>query len=93
MHWPVVKPELVEFMRTKQKALTGGLGALEADAHKREVPVIPHETVVFFFKVFIRQLQLKLLEIGTAIGFSASLMTAYLAPRDTTTIGRYDVDD
>lgn len=92
MHRPVVKPELVEFMRTKQKALTGGLGALEADAHKREVPVIPHETVVFL-QFLLGQLQPKeILEIGTAIGFSASLMTACLAPGGhVTTIDRYDV--
>lgn len=92
MHRPVVKPELVDFMREKQKALAGGLGALEADAHQRGVPVIPHETVVFL-QFLLGQLRPKeILEIGTAIGFSASLMTEYLVEDGhVTTIDRYDV--
>ena len=46
MHRPVVKEELLDFMRTQQK-LPGELGKLEEEAHVAEVPVIPHETVVF----------------------------------------------
>lgn len=92
MHRPVVKPELVEFMREKQKALTGGVGALEGDAHKRGVPVIPHETVVFLQFLLGQLCPKEVLEIGTAIGFSASLMTAYLAEDGhVTTIDRYEV--
>ena len=34
MHRPVVKPELVEYMRTKQKKLPGELGAVEAEANE-----------------------------------------------------------
>ena len=47
MHRPVVKPELVEYMRTKQKKLPGELGEVEAEANEAGVPIIPHETVVF----------------------------------------------
>ena len=47
MHRPVVKEELLDFMRTQQKKLPGELGKLEEEAHVAEVPVIPHETVVF----------------------------------------------
>ena len=47
MHRPVVKPELVEYMRTKQKKLPRELGAVEAEANEAGVPIIPHETVVF----------------------------------------------
>ncbi len=47
MHRPVVKPELVAFMREKQKQLPGELGEIEQAAHEKEVPIIPHETVVF----------------------------------------------
>ena len=34
MYRPVVKPELVEYMRTKQKKLPGELGAVEAEANE-----------------------------------------------------------
>ena len=34
MHRPVVKPELVEYMRTKQKKLPGELGEVEAEANE-----------------------------------------------------------
>ncbi len=92
MHRPVVKPELVEYMRTKQRQLTGGLGEVEADAHKRGVPVIPHETVVFM-QFLLGQLRPKqVLEIGAAIGFSSSLMAETIgADGHVTTIDRYDV--
>lgn len=74
MHRPVVKPELVAFMREKQKQLPGELGEIEQAAHEKEVPIIPHETVVFL-QFLLGQLQPKeILEIGTAIGFSSSLM-------------------
>ncbi|MGC3549466.1 O-methyltransferase, partial [Enterococcus faecium] len=46
-HRPVVKEELLDFMRTQQKKLPGELGKLEEEAHEAEVPVIPHETDVF----------------------------------------------
>ena len=42
MHRPVVKEELVDFMRTKQKKLEGELGLIEEEAHLAEVPIIPH---------------------------------------------------
>lgn len=92
MHRPVVKPELVEFMRNKQKALPGALGALEEEAHEKGVPVIPHETVVFLQFLLGQMRPKEILEIGTAIGFSASLMTTCLADGGhVTTIDRYDV--
>jgi predicted O-methyltransferase YrrM len=92
MHRPVVKPELVEYMRNNQKQLTGELGKIEEEAHLAEVPVIPHETAVFL-KFFLQQIKAKkILEIGTAIGFSSSLMALNI-PEDghVTTIDRYDV--
>ena len=92
MHRPVVKEELVDFMRTKQKKLEGELGLIEEEAHLAEVPIIPHETVVFM-QFLLGQLQpKKILEIGAAIGFSSSLM-AQTIEKDghVTTIDRFDV--
>ena len=92
MHRPVVKPELVEYMRTKQKKLPGELGAVEAEANEAGVPIIPHETVVFL-QFLLGQLKPKnILEIGAAIGFSSSLMAQFVGEDGhVTTIDRFDV--
>lgn len=92
MHRPVVKKELLEFMRTEQKQIPGELGKIEEEAHKEGVPIIPHETVVFM-QFLLGQLKPKeILEIGTAIGFSSSLMAQYVGDDGhVTTIDRFDV--
>ena len=92
MHRPVVKEELLDFMRTQQKKLPGELGKLEEEAHVAEVPVIPHETVVFL-KFLLGQLQPeRILEIGAAIGFSSSVMATTIGENaHVMTIDRFDV--
>ena len=92
MHRPVVKEELLDFMRTQQKKLPGELGKFEAGAHVAEVPVIPHETVVFL-KFLLGQIQPeRILEIGAAIGFSSSVMATTIGENaHVTTIDRFDV--
>ncbi|HFP8576722.1 TPA: O-methyltransferase [Enterococcus faecium] len=92
MHRPVVKEELLDFMRTQKKKLPGELGKLEEEAHVAEVPVIPHETVVFL-KFLLGQLQPeRILEIGAAIGFSSSVMATTIGENaHVTTIDRFDV--
>ncbi|HAP9621503.1 TPA: O-methyltransferase [Enterococcus faecium] len=92
MHRPVVKEELLDFMRTQQKKLPGELGKLEEEAHVAEIPVIPHETVVFL-KFLLGQLQPeRILEIGAAIGFSSSVMATTIGENaHVTTIDRFDV--
>lgn len=78
MYRPVVKPELVEFLRNEQKQLSGELGQIEKEANENEVPIIPHETVVFM-QFLLGQIRPKqVLEIGTALGFSSSLMAQYV---------------
>lgn len=90
MHRPVVMPELVEFMRTAQQKFPGVLGEIEAYANDLGIPVIPHETAKFidFFCATVEPKDI--LEIGTAIGFSASLMAQHLQiDGHLTTIDRY----
>ncbi|HFI0463569.1 TPA: O-methyltransferase [Streptococcus suis] len=90
MHRPVVMQELVDYMRKAQQGFEGGLGQIEAYANERGIPVIPHETAKFI-DFFCATVQPKdILEIGTAIGFSASLMAQHLATDGhLTTIDRY----
>ncbi|MGX6961832.1 O-methyltransferase [Vagococcus xieshaowenii] len=92
MHRPVVKQEIVDFMRTRQKQLTGPLREIQRVANENDVPIIPHETVVFL-QFLLKQLKPKeILEIGAAIGFSSSLMSEYVAEDGhVTTIDRFDV--
>lgn len=92
MDRPVVNKDVLEFIRKKQKPLTGKLGEIERGANERGVPIIPHETVVFL-NLLLGQLQPKnILEIGAAIGFSSSLMAQHVGEDGhVTTIDRFDV--
>lgn len=89
---PIINEDILHYLRTEQKQLTGALGELEELAHENGVPVIPHETVVFL-QFLLKQKQPKnVLEIGTAIGFSASLMAETLGKdAKITTIDRFPV--
>lgn len=88
MRRPVVKEEIVDFMRTRQKRVSGSLEELENFAHVENIPIIPHETVAYF-RFLLETLQPeKILEIGTAIGFSALLMAEHAPHAQITTIDR-----
>ncbi len=88
MRRPVVKEEIVDFMRTRQAQNRGFLKELEVFAQKENIPVIPHETVAFF-RLLLQTLQPQnILEIGTAIGFSALLMAENSPNAQITTIDR-----
>ena len=88
MRRPVVKDEIVEFMRHRQEQVTGSLKELENFARKENVPIIPHETVAYF-RFLMETIQPKnILEIGTAIGFSALLMAQHAPEAKITTIDR-----
>ncbi|MDB1749140.1 O-methyltransferase [Enterococcus avium] len=92
MYRPIINEDILHYLRTEQKQLTGSLGELEELAHENGVPVISHETVVFL-QFLLKQKQPKnVLEIGTAIGFSASLMAETLGEdAKITTIDRFPV--
>jgi len=75
-------------MRTRQKRVSGSLEELENFAHAENIPIIPHETVAYF-RFLLETLQPeKILEIGTAIGFSALLMAEHAPHAQITTIDR-----
>ncbi len=64
------------------------LKELEEFAHQENIPVIPHETVAYF-RLLMQTLQPKrILEVGTAIGFSALLMADNSPHSKITTIDR-----
>lgn len=91
MHRPIINPDILNYLRENQRQLDGKLADLENYAHEKGVPVIPHETVVFL-KFLLQQKQPKdILEIGTAIGFSASLMAETVPEAKVTTIDRFEI--
>ena len=74
----IVEPRLVEYLNSLETELPEHLAKLEAYAIEHEVPIIRKEaqSLLKFF------LELKrpenILEVGTAIGFSASLLCEYM---------------
>lgn len=88
MRRPVVKEDIVHYMRTKQKQNTGFLAELEQFARQENIPIIQHE-VVAYFRFLLQTLKpKKILEIGTAIGFSALLMAENAPDATIVTIDR-----
>ena len=88
MDRPVINNDVREFLRKGQKQLTGPLKELESFAHQNRIPVIPHETVVFLIWLFHQVQPKAVLEVGTAIGFSAALMADQMEGGHVTTIER-----
>lgn len=74
MDRPVIENDVREYLRKEQKQLSGELRKIEMWANERRVPIIPHETVTFFNWLLPILQPKEILEIGTAIGFSAGLM-------------------
>ncbi|WP_416353170.1 O-methyltransferase [Agrilactobacillus fermenti] len=92
MHRPIIDKAVLTFLREQQQPLKGPLGDFEKQVREAGVPVIPPETVNFF-KVLLKIMRPKrILEVGTAVGFSTTLM-ALNTPETTkiTTIDRFDV--
>lgn len=88
MRRPVVKEDIVNMMRTRQKSNQGFLADLEIFAHQENIPIIQPE-VTAYFRFLLQTIQPKnILEIGTAIGYSALLMAENAPDSNITTIDR-----
>lgn len=92
MHRPVIQEDVLTLMRHRQPGMPGQLGELQAQATADGVPIIPNETATFL-NFFVKQIKAKnVLEIGTAVGFSGSLMALAMSPDGhVDTIDRFDV--
>ena len=77
----IVEPRLVEYLNSLETELPEHLAKLEAYAIEHEVPIIRKESqsLLRFFLELAKPK--KILEVGTAIGFSASLLCEYM-PKD-----------
>lgn len=91
MDRPIVQEDVLNFMRNGQKKFAEPLHELEMSANEQRVPIIPHETGVFLDFLLSVIAPEEILEIGMAIGFSASLMAYGHPERHVDTIDRYDL--
>ena len=77
MDRPVINKDVRDFLRNDQKQLTGHLKKLQDVANENRNPVIPHETVSYFIWLLDQLKPKEILEVGTHIGFSASVFAEY----------------
>ncbi|GAA0363148.1 O-methyltransferase [Alkalibacterium iburiense] len=80
MDRPVINSDVRDYLRTEQKQLSGRLGTIQKEANEKRVPVIPHETVAFFNWLLPLLQPKNVVEVGTAIGFSAALLSEKIHP-------------
>lgn len=81
---------LYNYLNDVQPFLDGKLGEIQKKAYKEKVPIIPNDVVKFLCFILSLKRPEKILEIGTAIGFSASLMSGFISENGhIITIDRY----
>ena len=81
-----------KYIRVIQPKYDGILGEIQEEALENDVPIIPHETARFISTLLTIKKPKEILEIGTAVAFSAGLMTRYLEDGGhVTTIDRYEL--
>ena len=77
----IVEPRLVEYLNSLERELPEHLAKLESYAIEHEVPIIRKEAQSFLLFLMELKQPKRILEVGTAIGFSASLLCEYM-PED-----------
>jgi predicted O-methyltransferase YrrM len=87
----IVDERLVTFINSLDTGNTPLLGEIEKEAHDTYVPIIRKEMQAFMKVLLALKKPARILEVGTAIGFSAIFMAEY-APSDPhiTTIENYE---
>ena len=87
----IVDERMVAFINSFDKGNTPFLNEIEKFALETEVPIIRKEMQTFLRFLLTMKKPMKILEVGTAIGFSALLMSEY-APKgcQITTIEKYE---
>lgn len=86
----LIEDYLQQYLQNLQPNLQGELGKIQQEALENNIPIIPNE-VVHLLGVLLSIIRpKKILEIGTAVGFSSSFMSRYLQKGGKiTTIERY----
>lgn len=88
----IVNQEIISYINEISPMPDGVLGDIQKEGLKNNMPIIPLETAGFISSLLSIIRPESILEIGCAIGFSAGLMSRYLAENGhITTIDRYDI--
>ncbi|GHV42869.1 O-methyltransferase [Clostridia bacterium] len=88
----IVSPEITEYLRDlilNGAGLSPELTALQERAYEEGFPIITPEAAAFLRVLLTVKNPLRILEIGCAVGFSASLMAETLPNAAITTIDRF----
>lgn len=91
MSHPVVHEKVQNFLRQQPLKISPALAKIEQWANERRVPIIPRETAAYLYQLVSLQAPQRILEVGTAIGFSSALFVE-ADPKNVqvTTIDRFD---
>ncbi|WP_461217923.1 O-methyltransferase [Lapidilactobacillus salsurivasis] len=90
MDQPVIASDVLKFMRMQPLPLSPQLERIEQDATTSRIPIVPRETAVYLYQVVQQHQPQRILEVGTAIGFSAALFVEASQRRaQVTTIDRF----
>ncbi len=74
----IVDLNIVKYINNCQKINDDKLGQLQKECYKDDIPIIDQETSKFLEFLLTVAKPVKILEIGTAVGFSAILMSKFL---------------
>ena len=88
----IIDPGIDKYITDMTRKFDGDVGELQEYAQKNSLPVASPQTARFISALLAALRPMHILEIGCCIGFSAGLMSEFLAAGgNVTTIERYDV--
>jgi predicted O-methyltransferase YrrM len=86
----IVDERIATYIRSLEKPNSSLLEAIEEQAHIDKVPIIRKEMESFLKVILMMQKPKKILELGTAIGYSALFMSECVEPEELITIENYE---
>ena len=87
----IVEERITSFINSMNKDDEGIVGIIEKEALEQEVPIIRKETKEWMKTMLCIKKPMKVLEVGTAVGFSAIYMSRYIPSQaHITTIEKWE---
>lgn len=87
---PILDLKVQKYLRQQPLPISTSLAQIEQQARAKRIPIIPRETAVYLFQLVCQLKPRRILEVGSAIGFSAALFVeASQKKAQVTTIDRF----